>query len=145
MKKLLVAAGVCVLALAALFLRPPRPAEPSVRFDPPAPRVVRSAAPRPVVYVAGRVARPGLYTLSGAARVDDAVRAAGGIVRDGDPVAVNLAEHVSDGEEIVVPPLGVTATAAHKEKRRAKGPRRRRRRAVPTGNGDAAGAIASGI
>jgi protein involved in polysaccharide export with SLBB domain len=146
MKKLLVAAGVAALALAMLLLRPARPAEPAVRFDPPAPRVARTAPARPVVYVAGRVARPGLYALSGAARVDDAVRAAGGIARGGDPVAVNLAQHVSDGEEIVVPPLGETTPASGvKEKHRSKGPRRRRRRAVPTGNGDAAGTVASGI
>ncbi|HXF33998.1 MAG TPA: SLBB domain-containing protein, partial [Candidatus Acidoferrales bacterium] len=144
--KLLVAACVAALALAVLFVRPARPAEPAIRFEQPAPRVARTAAPRPVVYVAGRVARPGLYALSGTARVDDAVRAAGGIARGGDPVAVNLAQHVSDGEEIVVPPLGETpAVSAVKEKRRSKGPRHRHRRAVPTGHGDAAGTAASGI
>jgi competence protein ComEA len=47
-------------------------------------------------------------------RVDDAVRAAGGVLAGVDPATVNLAARVSDGEQIVVgatgvPPPGVGA------------------------------------
>jgi competence protein ComEA len=144
MQKLVAAAAVAALALAALFLRPPRPAEPAVRVEPPAPRPVRTAVPRPVVYVAGRVLHGGLYALASGARVDDAIRAAGGVTRDADPTAVNLAAHVADGEEILVPALG-EAAAPERHPRRAKRPRHRKRRAVPSGNGDAAGDAASSL
>jgi len=63
-------------------------------------------APRIVVYVAGAVVRPGLYRLPLAARTADAVRAAGGLQPEADPVAVNLAAPVSDGEEVAVPRKG---------------------------------------
>ncbi len=59
-----------------------------------------------VVYVAGAVARPGLYRLAPGARADDAVRAAGGMRPGADPVAVNLAARVGDGDEIIVPLVG---------------------------------------
>jgi competence protein ComEA len=63
------------------------------------------------VYVAGAVARPGVYALPAAGRANDAVRAAGGSSGDADLVAVNLAEPLSDGEEIVVPVKGATESA----------------------------------
>lgn len=109
MKILAAVLAVGLLALAALVLRPSRPPEPAVRFDAPvsaAPHPARTPAARAVVYVAGRVARPGLYTLGPGARVADAIAAAGGLGRDADPVAVNLAERIEDGEEIVVRALG---------------------------------------
>ncbi len=59
-----------------------------------------------VVYVAGAVVHPGLYGLAGNARVDDAVRRAGGLRADADSEAVNLAQHVTDGEEIRVARIG---------------------------------------
>ncbi|GAC1443368.1 MAG: hypothetical protein NVSMB59_07800 [Vulcanimicrobiaceae bacterium] len=55
-----------------------------------------------VVYVAGEVARPGLYTLPPHARAADAVRAAGGSRADADLVAVNLAAPLADGDEVAV-------------------------------------------
>jgi len=66
--------------------------------------VVRPA--RLTVYVAGNVARAGVYALPAASRAVDALRAAGGATRDADLVAVNLAAPVADGEEIVVPAKG---------------------------------------
>jgi competence protein ComEA len=59
-----------------------------------------------VVYVAGRVAAPGVYTLPVPARVDDAVRAAGGPTADADLDIVNLAAVVHDGERVFVPAVG---------------------------------------
>jgi len=69
-------------------------------------RPLPSADPGAVVYVAGAVARPGLYRLAPGARADDAVRLAGGMRPGADPVAVNLAARVADGDEIVVPRIG---------------------------------------
>jgi competence protein ComEA len=59
-----------------------------------------------VVYVAGAVGAPGVYTLRAAARVTDAVTAAGGANADADLDVVNLAAVVKDGERIYVPKVG---------------------------------------
>jgi len=59
------------------------------------------------VHVSGAVVRPGLYRLEGAARLVDAVAAAGGFTDEADDAGVNLARPVSDGEQIVVPVRGV--------------------------------------
>jgi competence protein ComEA len=64
-----------------------------------------------VVYVAGAVAAPGVYTLEPAARVTDAVTAAGGAAADADLDVVNLAAVVTDGERIYVPKVGETIPA----------------------------------
>jgi competence protein ComEA len=56
-----------------------------------------------VVHVAGAVRRPGVYELAAGARVQDAVRRAGGPRRGADVDAVNLAARVADGQQIVVP------------------------------------------
>jgi competence protein ComEA len=55
-----------------------------------------------VVDVAGRVHRPGLYRLSAGARVNDALRAAGGALRGVDLSSLNLAARVVDGQQILV-------------------------------------------
>jgi competence protein ComEA len=93
---------------------------------PPAPN---GASPA-VVYVAGEVIRPGVYRISSAARVDDAVRAAGGLRGDADAVAVNLAARIEDGEEIAVPKVGETARRAFRAAGLRSGIGRRRRRNV---------------
>jgi competence protein ComEA len=59
-----------------------------------------------VVYVAGAVATPGVYTLGGSARVTDALAAAGGARTDADLDVVNLAAAVHDGERVYVPVEG---------------------------------------
>jgi competence protein ComEA len=55
-----------------------------------------------VVDVAGKVHRPGVYRLPSGARVEDAVRAAGGFLGGVDPVTVNLARKVVDGEQVLI-------------------------------------------
>jgi competence protein ComEA len=67
---------------------------------------VRSA----VVDVSGAVRHPGVYELAPGARVQDAVRRAGGARASADLQAVNLAAKVADGVQIVVPRRGA-ATA----------------------------------
>ena len=64
-----------------------------------------------VVYVAGAVVTPGVYTLSPASRVTDAVIAAGGSGPDADLDVVNLAATVHDGERIYVPTIGEAVPA----------------------------------
>jgi competence protein ComEA len=59
-----------------------------------------------VVDVSGAVRRPGVYKLPPGARVQDALRRAGGARRGADLQAVNLAAKVADGVQIVVPRKG---------------------------------------
>lgn len=62
-----------------------------------------SASPQGIVVdVAGRVREPGVYTLSGGDRVIDAIRRAGGALPGADLTGLNLAELLSDGEQIIV-------------------------------------------
>jgi competence protein ComEA len=58
---------------------------------------------RAVVHVAGAVRRPGVYRMPAGARVEAAVRRAGGPTRKADLGAVNLAAEVEDGRQILVP------------------------------------------
>lgn len=48
------------------------------------------------VYVSGAVARPGVYALQPGARLEDAVKAAGGLADDADSSRINLALRVRD-------------------------------------------------
>lgn len=73
-----------------------------------------------IVYVVGAVARPGLYRVGATARVDDAVRKAGGLLPGADPAGVNLASHVADGDEINVPRLGEPGAAPRLHRGRSK-------------------------
>src|SRR4051812_37781445 len=66
-------------------------------------RVARPPAAGSVVHVAGAVRRPGVYRLPAGARVQDAVRRAGGARPGSDVNAINLAAKVVDGQQVVVP------------------------------------------
>lgn len=60
----------------------------------------------PVTFqVSGEVLRPGVYSLEGEPRVNDAIDAAGGLTPDADDRLVNLALHVRDGAKVVIPSL----------------------------------------
>jgi competence protein ComEA len=133
-RRLLVVLAVALAAGAAIFrsARPAAPAAPSLLE----PRAIRSAAPASlVVYVAGRVLRPGVYHLPAGARAEAALRAAGGATSGADPVAVNLAQALHDGEEVIVPALGeppaagVRACAAPRRRTPSHGSRYSRQRA----------------
>ena len=65
-----------------------------------------------LVYVAGAVVHPGVYALASDARARDALAKAGGATHDADLVAVNLAAHVADGDELAVPRQGEARSAA---------------------------------
>ncbi|APT89360.1 hypothetical protein CFRA_08980 [Corynebacterium frankenforstense DSM 45800] len=58
-----------------------------------------------VVSVVGHVAHPGLVTLPPGSRAADALEAAGAL-EGVDPRAVNLAQRLTDGEQLVVPAPG---------------------------------------
>ena len=75
---------------------------------------LEAAAPAAaLVHVSGAVAHPGLYRLSPAARVADAVAAAGGITADADPGRMpDLAARVHDGRQVNVPFRRAGAAAA---------------------------------
>lgn len=59
-----------------------------------------------VVSVVGAVHEPGLVTLQAGDRIADAIGAAGGLVDGADPAAINQAQLVVDGQQIVVPAAG---------------------------------------
>ncbi len=62
--------------------------------------------PAPVTFqVAGEVVRPGVYSLDGEPRIDDAIDAAGGFTSDADVDRLNLALRVRDGAKVVIPSL----------------------------------------
>ena len=71
-----------------------------------------ASAPAVVVDVVGKVRRPGVYRLPSGARVTDAVAAAGGVLSGVDPVSVNLARKLSDGEQLVIGLPSGAASAA---------------------------------
>lgn len=56
-----------------------------------------------VVYVCGAVMQPGVYELPKGSRLVAAVEAAGGLAGDAWADSINLAQTVSDGEQIYVP------------------------------------------
>jgi competence protein ComEA len=117
-RTLLIATIVAAAALAAVW-RHPVPRAPAVvsatgplgseEAQTQAPPAAQPSPARLVVYVTGEVRHPGVYTLPASARADAALAAAGGSTAAADLVAVNLAEHLSDGEAFVVPPKGSAA------------------------------------
>ncbi|MGH3724094.1 MAG: helix-hairpin-helix domain-containing protein [Mycobacterium sp.] len=103
----LVALGaVGVLAvLVTVFTVMRQPPPPVSANLPPVQPVASSSVSAPsslVISVVGLVKQPGLVTLSGGARVADAVTAAGGAVDGADVVTLNMARPVADGDQIVV-------------------------------------------
>jgi len=101
-----VALGVGALALLHRPAPPPETTMPRARSEA---SPATSAPEETVVDVSGAVARPGLYRLTAGARVDDAVRAAGGPAGDADLDRVNLAAKVADGQRVYVPHQGQAA------------------------------------
>ncbi|ATG51845.1 competence protein ComEA [Brachybacterium vulturis] len=77
---------------------PPPPSDPAAAATTDRPEIV--------VHVSGAVAAPGVVQLPGDARVDDALRAAGGATDEADLSVVNLARPLADGEQIHVPEPG---------------------------------------
>lgn len=94
---------------------PPRPGVPQPEVsnaptggqdaDPMAPRLFdQSGSIR--VHVAGAVRKPGVYAVPNWARVIDAMRKAGGAADNAELDAINLADHLKDGEQVRIPTRG---------------------------------------
>ena len=65
-------------------------------------RVARAPGPEIVVHVVGAVRRPGLVRLTEGARVQDALDAAGGLTGAARPGRLNLAQLLTDGQQVVI-------------------------------------------
>lgn len=72
------------------------------------------------VYICGAVHEPGVYMLPQGSRIIAAIEAAGGFLPEAATEAVNLAQLVSDGMQIVVPDVteyeGILTEQAQKQK-----------------------------
>lgn len=107
--------GLAAAVLAGVLLLRSRPAQQPLAV----PGAVRAAATTPsdhggevVVAVAGKIRHPGLVRLPAGSRVDDAVRAAGGVAPGASTGLVNLARKLIDGEQVLIgvdPPPGAVA------------------------------------
>jgi competence protein ComEA len=97
----LVVVALLAAAVAGFLLLRGRPSEQPVSA-PPVSAGSASTGAELVVDVAGRVRRPGLVRLPPGARVDDAVRAAGGVLPGTPTGTLNLAAKVQDGQQVLV-------------------------------------------
>ena len=97
-RSLLIVAGL-VLATSSFFIL--RTSSPSEAIAPP-PLTVDVAAVDITVDIQGAVKKPGVYKLTIGSRVVDAIKAAGGVTKAGDPSDLNQARIVADGEQIYV-------------------------------------------
>jgi competence protein ComEA len=102
---LYIAAAVAVVLLGVWTLRhdAARSAPAPGSSIPAAVRIARSSPADAIVHVVGAVRRPGVYRLDAGARVQEAVRRAGGARRYAELDAINLAARIADGQQIVVP------------------------------------------
>jgi competence protein ComEA len=97
-RSLAIVAGL-VLATSTFFIL--RTSSPSEAIMPP-PLTLDVAAVEITIDVQGAVARPGVYKLMIGSRVVDAIKAAGGVTKAGDPSDLNQARIIADGEQIYV-------------------------------------------
>jgi competence protein ComEA len=104
----LVLVALVAAVVAGVVLLRGRPTEQPL-VAPPVAEAVASGGPQLVVDVEGKVRRPGLVRLAEGARVDDALRAAGGVLPGVSTAGLNLAQKVTDGQQVLVglgPPPG---------------------------------------
>lgn len=65
--------------------------------------IVNKESEEIIIHIAGEVKNPGIIKLKKGDRVDDAVKASGGITKEADLSKINLASILEDGEKIVIP------------------------------------------
>lgn len=103
--------GLLVAGWALLRAQPVSLATPVPQVQPgtgpPAPSSGPPGTPRAtpaviMVHVVGAVRKPGLVTLPERSRVADAIERAGGLTREADPVRLNLAQMLADGQQVVI-------------------------------------------
>jgi competence protein ComEA len=111
----LAAAAVSVLLLPAGATADAGPSAITVQSQPAATSAPTSPNPDGpiVVDVEGGVAEPGVRELAAGSRIADAIAAAGGYATDADLAAtaatINLAQPLSDGQQVIVPRVGDAA------------------------------------
>src|SRR3954447_18329381 len=108
------AAALVLILLGAWYMARARPAA-SASEPPVATISVQSSSAKSaavIVDVAGAVARPGVYRLTSADRVEDALKRAGGATRRADLSQINPAAKLEDGRQILVPTRAAAVTAA---------------------------------
>jgi competence protein ComEA len=98
-KRSLLILAVLVLATSSFFILRTSSASQAIT---PTPLMVDVAAVEITVDVQGAVLHPGVYKLSSGSRVVDAIKAAGGVTKTGDPSDLNQARIIADGEQIYV-------------------------------------------
>lgn len=103
----LLAAGWAVIRARPVSIATPMAPSirPSQEGPTPGPATANSPSPTPVtimVHVIGAVRKPGLVTLPERARVADAIEQAGGLTKDADPDRLNLAQVLSDGQQVAI-------------------------------------------
>jgi len=104
--------GAALIIAGALIFHPPVRQPAPVLTEKDVRPLVRATKPQVqsvTVYVVGAVARSGVYALRSGTRIRDAVSLAGGLTAQADPAGVNLAELLTDGQEIDVPLRGQAA------------------------------------
>ena len=103
-------AAVLALVVAVKFVGPhhgSRAAAPvRIASGPSAPAARADGRDGLYVHVAGAVRRPGLYRVPASSRVAVAIDRAGGAARGADLTAVNLAQRLEDGQQVIVPKAG---------------------------------------
>ncbi|KKR80286.1 MAG: Competence protein ComEA helix-hairpin-helix repeat protein [Candidatus Daviesbacteria bacterium GW2011_GWA1_41_61] len=79
----------------------------------------KNAALAPMIIkvdVAGAIERPGVYLLNSESRVEDAIKAAGGVTQEADSQylsqSLNLAQRLSDGVKVYIPYQGDPASVS---------------------------------
>jgi competence protein ComEA len=103
---------VAVALIGARYLKDQGGGVPSAARAAAPVRLARSGGGRAVVHVTGAVRRPGVYRLPSWARLDLAVKRAGGPAHGADLEGVNLAAKIADGQQVVVPRAGAPGAAA---------------------------------
>ena len=106
--------AIVVLVALLVFLATGRESEPQLVTDTDeavaeeSEAVVSEAAdPETIIVdVAGEVVNPTVVELPAGARIDDAIKAAGGCTEDADLSSINRAAFLSDGEKVYIPKEG---------------------------------------
>lgn len=100
----LVAVGLVAAVVAGLVLLRGRASEQPLSVPPVAGAAATGApgSPQLVVDVEGKVRRPGLVRVPEGSRVDDAISAAGGPLPGVSTASLNLAQKLSDGQQVLV-------------------------------------------
>jgi competence protein ComEA len=110
------AVGAVVLVVVAVGYAAHRHHSTTSVAGPAAPAISIGSAGggRVVVDVSGAVRHPGVYRMSAGARVNDALRRAGGATRRADLTQINRAAKLEDGRQVLVPvrtPAGAAGPA----------------------------------